>query len=107
MYLYVNSNTAYLVSPKAYSRITGFYYFQSYPSIHHALTTNLSFLIEYCYRRHIVNTVAEAKTEGIFHNAQTIIFIRGLLRALSHPQLPTPIKTDNNASNSFVHNNIH
>ena len=52
-------------------------------------------------------SAAEAEVAGIFHNAQTTILIRRILRALNHPQPPTPIKTDNSTANGFIHNNIH
>ena len=52
-------------------------------------------------------SVAEAKAGGVFHNAQTSIPLRTILEALDHPQSPTPIKTDNTTTTSFMHNNIH
>jgi hypothetical protein len=51
-------------------------------------------------------SAAKAETAGVFGNGQEIIAIRILLKALSHPQLATPLKTDNSTSNSFVHANI-
>jgi len=46
---------------------------------------------------------AEAETVGVYGNGQGIIAIRISLQALGHP---TPLKTNNSTSNSFVHANI-
>ena len=55
----------------------------------------------------MVSSAAEAEVGGVFHNAQVAIPIRTLLKALHHPQPPTPIKTDNSTAYSFIYNNIH
>jgi hypothetical protein len=54
----------------------------------------------------VMTSAAEAETNGVYRNGQEIIAIRILLQALGHPQLATPLKTDNSTSNSFVHANI-
>ena len=46
------------------------------------------------------------KQQDYFPNGQTIISIRQALLDLSHPQPPTPLKTDNSTSNDFVHANM-
>ena len=53
-----------------------------------------------------MTSAAKAETAGVFGNGQEIIAIRILLKALGHPHLATPLKTDNSMSNSFVHANI-
>jgi hypothetical protein len=53
-----------------------------------------------------MSSAAEAETGGIYSNAQEAIACRISLLALGHPQLPTPLKTDNSIANSFVHANI-
>jgi hypothetical protein len=45
--------------------------------------------------RNVMTSAAEAETAGAFGNGQEIIAIRILLQALGHPQLATPLKTDN------------
>ena len=53
-----------------------------------------------------MTSAAEAETAGVYGNGQEIIAIRVSLQALRHPQLATPLKTDNSTSNSVVHANI-
>ncbi len=53
-----------------------------------------------------MTSAAEAETGGVYGNAQETIACRISLQALGHPQLATPLKTDNSTSNSFVHANI-
>ena len=51
-------------------------------------------------------STAESEVAGTFHNAQTILPIRGLLEALVQRQQPTPLKIDNPTANDFVRSNI-
>ena len=104
MILTVDSDAAYLVLPKARSRIAGFYQLNNHK---HAHPLNGPLLVECKTIKHVVSSAAEAETSALFHNAQTTIPIRRLLIELGHPQPPTPIKIDNSTTNGFVHNNIH
>ena len=54
----------------------------------------------------LIHYTYESEVAGIFHNAQIIISLRRILKALNHPQPPTPLKTDNSIANGFVHKNI-
>ena len=56
---------------------------------------------------HIVACVAEAKTVGLYHNAQMAILTWTILHTLNYPQPPTQLKIDNSTVNSFAHANIH
>ena len=107
MVLHVDSDAAYLVAPKARSRIAGYYYLSDHPSKTTHPTLNGAILVECKTLRHVVSSAAEAEIAGVFHNAQTSIPIRHFLECLNHPQPPTPLKTDNSTANGFVHNNIH
>ena len=107
MQLYINSDDAYLVAPKARSRVAGFYYFKNNPSNQPFAKPNHPVLVECHCLRHVVASAAEAETAGLFHNAQQAILIRRILLALNHPQTPTMIKTDNETACGFVNNNIH
>jgi hypothetical protein len=53
-----------------------------------------------------MGSAAKTESGGVYGNAQEAIACRISLRALGHPQPPTPIKTDNSTANSFVHANI-
>ena len=107
MVLHVDSDAAYLVLPKARSRIAGYYYLSSHPNIKKHPKLNGAILVECKTLRHVVSSAAEAEVAGIYHNATKAIVIRRVLIALGHPQPPTPIKTDNSTATGFVYDNIH
>ena len=107
MILHVDSDAAYLVAPKARSRIAGFYYLSTLRSDDTAPPLNGGIHVECKTLRHVVASAAEAETAAVFHNAQVTIPIRRILRALNHPQPPAYLKTDNSTTNSFIHDNIH
>ena len=107
MILTIDSDAAYLVVPKARSRVAGYFQMNNTPSKTKHPTINGAVLVECKTLRHVVSSAAEAETAGIFHNAQTAIPIRTFLQALNHPQPPTPLKTDNSTSHGFIHDNIH
>ena len=102
MHLAIHSDAAYLVAPKARSRIAG----------HFSLgTTNEGplhspILIECKTLRHVVASSAEAEVAGVFHNAQIAIPIRYILTSLGHPQPTTNIITDNSTVALFANDNI-
>ena len=107
MVLHVDSDAAYLVAPKARSRIAGYYYLSHHPATTSTPSLNGLVLVECKTLRHVVASAAEAEIAGVFHNAQITLSIRRILEVLNHPQPPTPIKTDNSTANGFIHNNIH
>ena len=107
MVLHVDSDAAYLVLPKARSRIAGYYYLSSHPNITKHPTLNGPVLVECKTLRHVVSSAAEAEVSGIYHNATQAIILRRILESLGHPQPPTPIKTDNSTAAGFVYDNIH
>ena len=107
MQLHIDSDAAYLVAPKAKSRIAGYYYFKQDKNNNDFRHPNHPVLVECRCLKHVVSSAAEAETAGIFYNAQNALLLRRILTNLGHHQLPTPIKTDNATSNSFVHKNMH
>ena len=106
MALHVDSDAAYLVLPKARSRIAGYFYLSKACTITITITKspaiNGSILVEYKVLRHVVSSATEAETGGLFHNYQTAIMIRNILNALGHKQKLTPVKTDNSTDSLFV-----
>ncbi len=103
MILNVDSDAAYLVLPKARSRIAGYFYLSNAPSstmtdppLNGAITVECSAL------RNVVSSAAEAETGGIFKNGQKAVAIREDLIAIGHPQPPTPLKTDNRTSRDII-----
>ena len=107
MVLWTDSDTSYLVTANARSRISGYYQYNQYLTKGLNPITNRLILTEYKAIKRIVSSVAEAETASVFHNAQIAVQIRYILQSLNHPQPPTPIKTDNSMAYSFVTNNIH
>ena len=107
MILHVDSDAAYLVLPKARSRIAGYYYLSSHPNITKHAKLNGAILVECKTLRHVVSSAAEAEVAGVYYNATQAIVIRRALEALGHLQPPTPIKTDNSTATGFVYDNIH
>ena len=103
MCLHVDSDAAYLVLPKARSRLAGHFFLSDHPDLKRTITPNGPLLTECKTIRTVVASAAEAETHGIFHNAQTALPIRYLLEQMGHPQPPTPLKTDNKIAEAFVH----
>ena len=108
MCLHVDTDAAYLVAPKARSRVAGYYYLSDHPSklTNSKPTLNAGVHVECKLLRHVVSSAAEAETAGIFTNCQLAIPIRRMLHILGHPQPPTPIKTDNKTATSFANNTL-
>ena len=106
MKLHIDSDAAYLVMPKARSRIAGYFNFGQPNTTLTQENPNGAVLIECKTLRHVVASAAEAEVGGIFHNAQIALPIRYMLEQLGHKQDPTPIKTDNSTAHNFVYDNI-
>ena len=106
MILHADSDAAYLVMPKARSRIAGYFYMSDHPNIIFPPKLNAPVLVECKTLRHVVASAAEAETGGLFYNAQTVLPIREMLTTLNHPQPPTPLKTDNSTATAFVSKNL-
>ena len=107
MVLHVDSDAAYLVAPKARSRVAGYFYMGNHLNNPANPHLNGAVQVECKTLRHVVSSAAEAETAGVYHNAQMALPIRVILQALNHHQPPTPIKTDNSTANGFIHDNIH
>ena len=107
MVLHVDSDAAYLVLPKARSRVAGYFHLSAHPNITKHPQLNGAILVECKTLRHVVSSAAEAEVAGIYHNATQTIVIRRILEALGHQQPPTPLKTDNSTATGFVYDNIH
>jgi hypothetical protein len=106
MILQIETDAAYLVMPKARSRIAGHFSMGNHLHTKPHPKLNGAVLIECKTLKHVVASAAEAEIGGIFHNAQMAIPIRTILNAMGHPQPPTPIKTDNATAQGFVYKNI-
>ena len=103
MVLHVDSDAAYLVLPRARSRLAGHFFLSSNPTLTRIVRPNAPILTECKTIQHVVSSAAEAETAALFHNAQVARPIRAVLQALGHPQPPTRVKTDNAAAHAFIH----
>ncbi len=109
MILFVDSDAAYLVLPGAKSRISGHFFLSDQPPPAPATPSprpNGPIMVICRTLRHVVNSVAEAETAGVFINANEAIPCRYILEALDHPQPATPLETDNSTTNSFCHSTM-
>ena len=69
MILNIDSNAAYLVAPKARSRVASYYHLSANPKITKHPRLNGTIHIECKTLRHIVSSAVEAEVGGVFHNA--------------------------------------
>ena len=106
MQMMVDSDAAYLVLPKARSRIAGYFRLANKPFNKHKYKDNGAILIECHTLRHVVSSAAEAETKGVFQNTILSLPIHHILIAMGHPQDPTPITTHNTTTTAFVHKNM-
>ena len=108
MLLYVESDAVYLVLPNARSRVAGLFYLSDLPNsdLNSIQPRNGPILVICKTLCHVVASAAEAETGGLFYNAREAIPIRQMLASMGHPQLATPVKTDNFTALSFVQSNI-
>ena len=92
MILNIDIDAAYLVTPKARSRVAGYYHLSSISNVTEYPRLNEDIHVEYKTLRHVVSSAAKSEIGGIFHNTQVAIPIRIPLQVLKYPQPPTPIK---------------
>ena len=104
MQLHVDSDAAYLVAPRAKSRVAGYYYLsdkQGNIQKGEQPQHNAPIHVECVLLKHVVSSAAEAETGGLFHNTKMAIFIIKMLEALGHKQEQVHIKTDNSTAEAF------
>ena len=106
MQLTIDSDAAYLVLPKARSRIAGYFRFLNNDHKIHRDKYNGAIHIECRSLRHVVSSAAEAETNGVFQNAKLAVPMRQILEEMGHHQTPTHILTDNSTTAGFVNKNI-
>ena len=82
MQLHVDTDAAYLVLPKAKSRIAGYYRLLNKDTTKY--DKNGAIMIEYRTIRNVVTSTAEAETHGVFYNAKQTIPLRYVLEQLGH-----------------------
>ena len=109
MCLHIDSDAAYLVQPKARSRVAGHYYLSDRMPTHDKKPDpkpNGPLHTEFKTVHNVMSSAAEAETIGIFHNAKTAVPIRTTLQELGHQQPATTIRTDNSTSHGILTSTI-
>ena len=109
MILHGSSDVAYLVLPKARSRMAGYFYLSNKPApppIKPTPKVNGAVHVECKTIRNVVASVAEGETAAMFHNCQRAIPMRIALEEMGHPQPLTPMETDNATTLGFITSNI-
>jgi hypothetical protein len=108
MILHVDTDAAYLVLPKAKSRVAGHYYLSNHPPTTGKPTPIPNGPIHTVCQtlKNVVSSAAESEMGGLFVNGQYIIPVRTTLVAMGHPQPKngTPLKTDSATSLGIVKN---
>ena len=100
--LNIDSDAAYLVAPKDRSQVGEFYYMgnSNKQLINGPVAVNAKII------KNIMSSASEAKSGGLYMNAKVAVPMRMTLAELRHPQLPTPIRTDNSTINGIVNSTI-
>ena len=101
MILHVDSDAAYLVLPKARSRIAGFFRLRNKQNNTHK-QENGAILVECKALRWVVTSAAEAETHGVYHNTIITINLRTILNGMGHSQPITPVQTNNSTTEGFT-----
>ena len=108
MILYIESDAAYLVLPKARSRAAGIFYLSDKcdPKTRPPLNGSIEVLCKTL--KNVVSSAAEAETGGIFMNGQYAVQIIAALNELGHPQPSQGIRisTDNSTARGVLTANL-
>jgi len=111
MILWAHSDVSYLSAPKGRSRTASYYFLSSQPPVaptaaDHAPPDNgpLHVLCQIMWQ--VVASAAEAKLGALFLNAQMACPICTALDELGHPQLATPLQTDNSTACGIINDTV-
>ena len=109
MQLYIDSDAAYLVTPKEANGIAGYFYLSDHytggtgnssPKLNAPIHIGCQLL------KHVVLSVVEAETSAIFNNCKIDFWIRRMLETLGRKQQIIPLKTDNSTVEAFSNNTL-
>lgn len=103
MILQTDSDSAYLVCPKARSRAGGYHFLGSKDR----KQFNGPIMVLAKIIKTVMASAAEAEVAALFMNAQEAVpMLRVALEDLGHPQPATPMKRDNSTATGIVNNTI-
>lgn len=102
MQLFIDSDAAYLVHPKARSRAGGYYYLGN---IDGKLFNGPIYILAKVIKA-VMASAADAECGSLYINASDAVSFIITLCELGHPQLPVPIQTDNSTAYGIMNNII-
>ena len=102
MQLMVDSDAAYLVAPKARSRVAGYHYLGNKDG---KLFNGPIYVLAKIIKA-VMSSAAEAECGGLYINAQEAIPLIITLEELGHKQDPVPLKTDNSTAEGIMNKTI-
>ena len=107
MILHIEIDASYLPEPQAHIHTGGHCFLSPLPtdlgkSPNLLPPENGPIHTEYIILKHVVASASESEVGGLFHNGQRYVPLRITLQELYFNQPPTPIKTDNFASEGIV-----
>ncbi len=103
MVLADRSDASYLSEPKARSHVVGHMFMAGRydtPTNNGAILNILQIILA------VMSFAVEAELGALFINAKTAVLMRHRLEELGHPQLPTPMQTDNKTTNGLLTNKV-
>ncbi|MBJ7369555.1 MAG: Ty1/Copia family ribonuclease HI, partial [Ilumatobacteraceae bacterium] len=103
MILAVHSDAGYLNESKSRSRAGGHFFMSSdtqYPPNNGAALTIVQIIDA------VMSSAAEAELGALFINAKEAVVLRRILSEMGHPQLRTPIQTDNSTAEGVINSRV-
>ena len=100
MILHNHSDAAYLVATGARSRAAGYTYLGN--EINNTQIINGSISIIAKIRKGVMSSAAKAEIGALCMNARQLLSLRVMCKELGHPQLATPMQTDNNTASDII-----
>eukprot|EP00957_Ditylum_brightwellii_P072422 5503810-Ditylum_brightwellii.AAC.1 len=99
MMLVVHSDASYLSKLHAHSRAAGHFYLanKNNKDLNNGAILTLSMII--C---HVVASASEAELAALFYNAREAVPLCTTLEEMRHPQLKTPLVTDNSMAHGLT-----
>ena len=101
MILCIHSNVGYANKKNARSRAGGHFILSNYdqhPPNNGAIMMNATII------KAVMSSMAEAELGALFLNAKEGVYLRQILTKMGHPQLRTPIQTDNTTAEGVINN---
>jgi hypothetical protein len=111
MFLHVHSDASYLSETKARSRSGGIFFLSSKPIKDPKPNSeppifNGAIHVHCSIMKSVLSSATEAELGALFYNAKDAIELRTTLEAMGHPQLATPIQTDNECASGIVNDTV-